>query len=192
MCHLLQGQQGPWFLAMLPLLSMTNTQTENLLWDHKGVTIIQIDLTARIPNFMVMLWTSATNFMDILQVIRMSGGPSSATQHRAYTLDHIYDSKKDSVESVDEFVQRPRPDQHDKLTSLLTPWVDNTNSSSLNVSTSNCHTCICFSTIITSSMVSVQLWIVDSGATRHICSQANLFVTLDPIDHTTVHFPDNS
>lgn len=70
---------------------------------------------------MVMLWTSATNFMDILQVIRMSGGPSSATQHRAYTLDHIYDSKKDSVESVDEFVQRPRPDQHDKLTSLLTP-----------------------------------------------------------------------
>lgn len=41
-------------------------------------------------------------------------------------------------------------------------------------------------------MVSVQLWIVDSGATRHICSQANLFVTLDPIDHTTVHFPDNS
>ena len=36
------------------------------------------------------------------------------------------------------------------------------------------------------------LWIVDSGASKHICSNANLFISLKPIWNFVVSFPDNS
>ncbi|KAJ0097721.1 hypothetical protein Patl1_29149 [Pistacia atlantica] len=37
-----------------------------------------------------------------------------------------------------------------------------------------------------------QFWIVDSGATRHICSQAGAFVSLHSIHHTIVTLPNHS
>ena len=37
-----------------------------------------------------------------------------------------------------------------------------------------------------------QFWIVDSGATQHIFSQASVFVSLHPIHHTTVTLPNHS
>ena len=39
---------------------------------------------------------------------------------------------------------------------------------------------------------SAQLWIVDSGASRHICSNANMFLSLKPVWNSTVTLPNNA
>ncbi|XP_031280999.1 uncharacterized protein LOC116139474 [Pistacia vera] len=56
----------------------------------------------------------------------------------------------------------------------------------------NCLAGICFSVSLSPLFSSNQFWIVDSGATRHICSQASAFVSLHSIHHTTVTLPNHS
>ncbi|KAL5556239.1 hypothetical protein UlMin_038475 [Ulmus minor] len=52
--------------------------------------------------------------------------------------------------------------------------------------------CMCFSVSLNPIFSSNQFWIIDSGATRHICSQTNAFISLHPIHHTTVTLPNHS
>ena len=50
----------------------------------------------------------------------------------------------------------------------------------------------CFLVPMKSVSHSNHLWIVDSGATRHICSNANLFTFLKPIWNSIVSLPNNT
>ncbi|PON62251.1 hypothetical protein PanWU01x14_139510 [Parasponia andersonii] len=51
-------------------------------------------------------------------------------------------------------------------------------------------TSTCFSISLSAIFSSTQYCIVDSGATRHICSNANVFVSLKPISNATVTLPN--
>ncbi|KAL5821159.1 hypothetical protein ACOSQ3_023041 [Xanthoceras sorbifolium] len=50
---------------------------------------------------------------------------------------------------------------------------------------------ICFSVSLSDIFSSNHLWIVDSGATRHICSQLQAFISLKAIHHVTVTSPNH-
>ena len=45
---------------------------------------------------------------------------------------------------------------------------------------------ICFSVSMNQDFSSPQFWIVDSGASRHICSNAHAFAIMRPIQHSSV------
>ena len=45
---------------------------------------------------------------------------------------------------------------------------------------------------MTSIFNSTHLWIVDYGASRHICSNANMFTSLKPVWNSTVSLPNNA
>ena len=52
--------------------------------------------------------------------------------------------------------------------------------------------CTCFSISLSPVFSSTCFWIVDSGATRHICSNANLFIALRPVQNSSVTLPDHT
>ncbi|KAI9198311.1 hypothetical protein LWI28_013676 [Acer negundo] len=51
---------------------------------------------------------------------------------------------------------------------------------------------ICFSVSLSPIFSSNHIWIVDSGATRHICSKASAFVCINEVKHATVTLPDHT
>ncbi|PON43225.1 hypothetical protein PanWU01x14_275680 [Parasponia andersonii] len=52
--------------------------------------------------------------------------------------------------------------------------------------------CICFLVSLSAIFSSTRSWIVDSGAPRHICSNANAFVSWKPLTHATVTLPNHT
>ena len=50
---------------------------------------------------------------------------------------------------------------------------------------------ICLSISLNHIFSSTQFWIVDSSATRHICCSATAFVSLRPIQNSTVNLPNH-
>ena len=51
---------------------------------------------------------------------------------------------------------------------------------------------ICFFAPMKSDFHSTQLWIVDSGASRHICSNASMFLQFKPVRKSIVTLPNNA
>ena len=50
---------------------------------------------------------------------------------------------------------------------------------------------ICFSVSLNPIFDFMNSWIVDTGATRHICCNANLFTSMRPIWNSMVTLPNN-
>ena len=53
-------------------------------------------------------------------------------------------------------------------------------------------TSICFSVSLNPIFSSTHFWIVDSGATRHICSDANIFTTIRAIQNSAITLPKHT
>lgn len=51
---------------------------------------------------------------------------------------------------------------------------------------------ICLSTSLNHASKPGKFWIVDSGASKHICSDATLFLTMNPIQNSTITLTDNN
>lgn len=50
----------------------------------------------------------------------------------------------------------------------------------------------CHSSFIKPSFNPMTSWIIDSGASQHICSNANLFTCMKPINHVQVSLPNGT
>ncbi|KAL5831852.1 hypothetical protein ACOSQ4_017206 [Xanthoceras sorbifolium] len=62
----------------------------------------------------------------------------------------------------------------------------------LAVASTNSQPGICLSFSLNVIFPSSHVWIADSGATRHICSQAQVFISLKAITHTNVTLPNQT
>ncbi|KAA8523936.1 hypothetical protein F0562_010359 [Nyssa sinensis] len=114
----------------------------------------------------------------------------NAAAHQVSTSD----DRLDQSNSFGGFVQNLNSNQYQQLMSMLSTHLSSSTkvTNALDPSQTNCLAGICFSVSLSPLFSSNQFWIVDSGATRHICSQASAFVSLHSIHHTIVTLPNHS
>ena len=97
--------------------------------------------------------------------------------------------------SVGGFLKNLNSDQYQKLMTVLSNHLlfsVNSGSSNMQEIPSYSHSAgICFSLSLSSINSYSRLWIIDLGASRHICSNANFFVSLRPIWNSMVTLPNN-
>ncbi|KAL5750253.1 hypothetical protein ACOSP7_024856 [Xanthoceras sorbifolium] len=100
----------------------------------------------------------------------------------------------DHAASFGGFVQNLNPNQYQQFLSLFFQHLTSSSptSNDQEVAHTSYPTGICFSVSLNTAFSSAHLWIVDSGATRHICSQSAAFVSLQPIQHATVTLPNQT
>ncbi|KAL5547625.1 hypothetical protein UlMin_002856 [Ulmus minor] len=115
---------------------------------------------------------------------------SNAAAHQVSASD----DRPDQSSPFGSFVQNLSSNQYQQLMSLFSTHLTNLTqvNNGLDSSQSNCLAGMCFSVSLNPIFSSNQFWIIDSGATRHICSQTNAFISLHPIHHTTVTLPNHS
>ncbi|KAL5551859.1 hypothetical protein UlMin_002035 [Ulmus minor] len=115
---------------------------------------------------------------------------SNAAAHQVSASD----DRPDQSSPFGSFVQNLSSNQYQQLMSLFSTHLTNPTqvNNGPNSSQSNCLAGMCFSVSLNPIFSSNQFWIIDSGATRHICSQTSAFISLHPIHHTTVTLPNHS
>ncbi|KAL5552689.1 hypothetical protein UlMin_040090 [Ulmus minor] len=115
---------------------------------------------------------------------------SNATAHQVFASD----DRLDQSNSFGGFVQNLNSNQYQQLMSMFSTHLSNPTkvNNGPDSSQTNCLTGMCFYVSLNPIFSSNQFWIIDSGATRHICSQANAFISLHSIHHTTVTLPNHS
>ncbi|XP_068661006.1 uncharacterized protein [Aristolochia californica] len=123
--------------------------------------------------------------------------PKAKTNNYSHVAAHqvsTADDNQGSSTSVGSFVQNLNSNQYQQLMSMLSTHLSSSAkvSTAPESSTTNCLTGICFSVSLNPLISSQQFWIVDSGATRHICSLAPAFISLHVIPHTAVTLPNHS
>ncbi|KAL5542038.1 hypothetical protein UlMin_009748 [Ulmus minor] len=93
------------------------------------------------------------------------------------------DDRPDQSSPFASFVQNLSSNQYQQLMSMFSTHLTNPTkvNNGPNSSQSNYLAGMCFSVSLNPIFSSNQLWIIDSGATRHICSQTNAFISLHPI-----------
>lgn len=92
------------------------------------------------------------------------------------------------------FFQTLTPDQHTQLMKMFiihlsTPSLD---SHTPDRASSSFTTCICLSASLMPSLSTGKPWILDSGASGHICSDARLFEKLTPLQNSLVTLPNRN
>ncbi|XP_031259419.1 uncharacterized protein LOC116117549 [Pistacia vera] len=119
-----------------------------------------------------------------------SNNNSNAAAYQVSTSDH----RSDQSNSFGGFVQNLNSNQYQQLMSMLSTHLSSSAkvTNALDPSQTNCLTGICFSVSLSPLFSSNQFWIVDLGATQHICSQASAFVSLHSIHHTTITLLNHS
>ena len=107
----------------------------------------------------------------------------------------VDDTSAETAEShaVGSFFQNLNSDQYHQLMSMLTHHLASFSTGSSSSSASNAVSAgTCFSISLNPIFSSTNYWIVDSGATRHICYKAALFHSLRPISNSTVTLPNQT
>lgn len=96
--------------------------------------------------------------------------------------------------NVENFFQNLDNTRCTQLMNLLAQHITSTSMSvdHLNSSTSTCSASICCSVSIDHLFSSSSTWIVDSGASRHICTDISKFVPIHPIVKSNVLLPNHS
>ncbi|KAK0593195.1 hypothetical protein LWI29_032697 [Acer saccharum] len=117
----------------------------------------------------------------------INNSTSNAAAHQVSTSD----DRTDQSNGFGGFVQNLNSNQYQQLMSMFSTHLSSS-AKVTDASPANCLAGICSSVSLSPLFSSNQFWIVDSGATRHICSQASVFVSLHPIPHTTVTLPNHS
>ena len=94
-----------------------------------------------------------------------------------------------SESHVGNFIQNLNSNQYQQLLNMLSTHLttsDNSTGHHEPSSTNTYSASTCFSVSLSSDFSSTCFWIVDSGATRHICSNASLFTALRLVQNYTV------
>ena len=114
----------------------------------------------------------------------------SASTHSSETV--LYNSNVQSP--MGDFQQNLNSGQYQQLMTLLSSHLAAATSPSTQTegSGSSCPTETRFSFNLNVEFNHPNYWIVDSGATRHFCSNANAFVSLYPISNSTVTLPNHT
>ena len=96
--------------------------------------------------------------------------------------------------NVGGFIQSLNSNQYQQLMTMLSSHLASSipTPAAQDNATVSYATGTCFLVPLKSVSHSNHFWIVDSGATRHICSNANLFTSLKPIWTSTVSLPNNT
>ena len=91
------------------------------------------------------------------------------------------------------FFQNLNSSQCQQLVTLLTSQLSSVSKPSDHSDQSSSFTAgICLSINLNSSLLSPSLWLIDSGASRHICSNIYAFVSIKSIHNTIVTLPDHT
>ena len=78
------------------------------------------------------------------------------------------------------------------MTMLSNHLVSNQTNDHLDSPSTSCMAGICYSISLISTINSMNCWIIDSGASQHICSNASMFTFLKPITNVTANFPNGT
>ena len=98
------------------------------------------------------------------------------------------DAKKDSEDgSVGSFVKTLNTSQYQQLMSMLSAHLVSTKVDDSSENPSATGTCF----TVSMHPVLMHKWIVDTGATKHICYNTNLFVSMRPLWNSMVTLPNN-
>ena len=106
----------------------------------------------------------------------------------------IHDEKVQESGNIGNFIQSLNTNKYKQLMTMLSSH----SASSILASNSPDNPTIsyaastCLLVPVTSVSYSNHLWIVDSGASRYICSNANMFTFLKPVWNSTVSLPNNT
>lgn len=93
-------------------------------------------------------------------------------------------------ENNQEFFQSLDKNQYTQLMSMFAKHLSATDNSQ-NISGENHSTGTCFSFSVPHTLISPQTWIVDSGASRHICSNMADFISMRSIPKSVVTLPNH-
>ncbi|KAL5563154.1 hypothetical protein UlMin_032901 [Ulmus minor] len=96
---------------------------------------------------------------------------------------------------VGNFIQNLNSNQYQQLLNMLSTHLTTSENSTSHQEPSSTNTYFvgtCFSVSLSPVFSSTCFWIVDSGATRHICSNASLFSALRPVQNYTVTLPNRT
>lgn len=100
---------------------------------------------------------------------------------------------EDKQPAIGNFVQSLNSVQYHELMSMLSTPLASSSTASNQDSNSISHTAgICYSLSVNPIFSSKDFWIVDSGATKHVCSIADAFVNLRTIDGSNVTLPNHT
>ncbi|KAI9153283.1 hypothetical protein LWI28_008823 [Acer negundo] len=102
------------------------------------------------------------------------------------------EEKADQSGSFGGFVQDLNPNQYQQLMSMFSTHLTTSIKSASDQDVTTYPIGICFSVSLSPIFSSNHIWIVDSGATRHICSKASAFVCIKEVKHATVTLPDHT
>ena len=96
--------------------------------------------------------------------------------------------------SIGVFMNTLNTDQYQQLMTMLSNHLVSSNPTSDTQPTSSTSYAagICSFAPVTSKFPSSHLWLIDSGASRHICSHAHMFLFLKPIWNSTITLPNNT
>lgn len=101
----------------------------------------------------------------------------------------------DQQPGLGNFVQNLNSSQYQQLMTMLSTHLasnSNSTSSDQDENTSTYAAGICHSKLISPTFTSKNIWIMDSGASKHVSSTADAFVNLRTIDNSSVTLPDQS
>ncbi|KAL5577040.1 hypothetical protein UlMin_018739 [Ulmus minor] len=119
----------------------------------------------------------------------------STTQAAVNQVSSQPSSSASSEPNVGNFIQNLNSNQYQQLMTILSTHLA-TNATPISHHDSPSATTYsagtCFSVFLSPIFSSTCFWIVDSGATRHICSNANLFIALRPVQNSSVTLPDHT
>lgn len=98
-----------------------------------------------------------------------------------------------ATDNFGSFFQTLNSNQCQQLMSLLSSQMVSHGQSSSQENSINSHTTgTCFSVVPQSLLSDTKLWIIDSGASRHICANRSMFHNLHAVPNSSVMLPDNS
>ncbi|XP_052203055.1 uncharacterized protein LOC127808520 [Diospyros lotus] len=109
------------------------------------------------------------------------------------TINQVNGDGTNQVESQDmgNFMQSLTPTQYQNLLSMLSTHLSDVKIDADASKTPDQASGICLSTNIASSLGCPRFWIIDSGATSHICYDCSSFHQLRPIQNAFVTLPDH-
>ena len=108
-------------------------------------------------------------------------------------VDHV-DVVDQLNNQVGNFLQTLNTTQYQHLMTMLSNHLASSNqpSDQHNSPSTSFIAGICLLASSNPAISSMRTWIIDSSASRHICSHANVFISLRPIRHSTINLPNTT
>ena len=120
---------------------------------------------------------------------------TSATINQVSTQSASNDNGDQDTHGVGNFIKNLNVNQYQHLMSILSTHMHSAPKSPKpqpNIPSTSYSACICFSIALNPMFASSKFWIMDSGASKHICADGNSFLVLQPISNTSITLPNNS